>query len=78
VSIVDLHDIKLLNNLGINFQLLLLKGRNDILAQVYRDDIMQYVEGFYLFVSLQQNISKTIGHLRFRFLSPFDLRRSDS
>ena len=74
MCIVDLHDIELLDDFCIDFQLPLLKWWNDLLTQVDRDDIVQDVQTFYFFVSLKQNKSREY-YLRSQFWSPWFLHR---
>jgi len=50
MRIIDLHHIELLNNLGVDFQLLFFKWRHDLLAQVNRQDVVQCGETFDFFV----------------------------
>ena len=52
MRIIDLHDVKLLDNFCVNFQLFFFEWRNNLLAQVYRDDIVQNIQALNFFVSL--------------------------
>ena len=52
MSIIDLHDVELLHNFGVDFQLLFFKRRHYLLAQVDRDDVMQHVQVVNFFVLL--------------------------
>ena len=54
MSIIDLHNIELLDNFGVDFQLLFFKWRHYLLTQVDRDDVMQHVQVVNFFVSLQK------------------------
>ena len=43
MCIVDLHDVELLDDFGVDFKLLFFERRNDLLAKVDRDDVVQDV-----------------------------------
>jgi hypothetical protein len=43
MRVVDLHDVELLDDFGVDFKLLLFERRNDLLAQVDRDNVVQDV-----------------------------------
>ena len=44
MRVVDLHHVKLLHNLVVDLDLPRLEGRNDLLAEVNRQDVVQLVQ----------------------------------
>ena len=58
MSIVDLHHIKLLHNLSVNFGFALFEFWNDSLAEVDGYYVIQNAQGFDLFLSLIKKLLK--------------------
>ena len=58
MRVVDLHDVELLHDLVVDLDLARLEGRDDLLAEVDGQDVMQLVQRLNLLVSL-----KIITHL---------------
>lgn len=54
MSIVDLHHVKLLDNLSVNFRFASLEFRNDSLSEVDGYYVIQDAQGLDLFLSLYQ------------------------
>jgi hypothetical protein len=55
MCIVDLHDVKLLDNLSVNTELLLLEQWHHLLSKVDGYDIKEDAKGINLFVDLKYN-----------------------
>ena len=54
MCIIDLHNIELLHNFGVDFQLLFFKRWHYLLAQVDSDDVMKDIQVVNFFVSLNK------------------------
>jgi len=62
MGVIDLHNVKLLNNFLIYLDLFAFESWNNLFSKVNCDYVIAFMQGFDFFIGLKMNKNKNKGH----------------